>query len=317
MNRKSLSVSVGLFVILILTMTIALVLFLNAGGFSRNDVQRYQILFDSSIKGLSVGAPVTLRGVKIGEVVSIKSKLYHNHQKVLNVVTIDLYPDTISEQGKGSGHNVLGQLIKQGLSAQIGLQSVLTGLLYIEVDLFDSAPEMQPVATEYPQIPTVPNNLEEFIERFESINIAEMASSLTEVLDNLARLTGDDRLNKLIDDVDQAFVSMEAMSNEMSADMAGIRSEFASMSQDAGEVTALLKAQLPAATQQLNATMLQLQETISVVEGTLAPDSPLVYQLTQSSKDISRASRAVVDLADMLQRQPDSIIFGRQSGDSR
>ena len=317
MNRKSLSVSVGLFVILIITMTMTLVLFLNADGFSRKDVQRYQILFDSSIKGLNVGAPVTLRGVKIGEVVSIKTKLYHNHQKVLNVVTIDMYPDAISEQGKSSDHNVLGQLMKQGLSAQIGLQSVLTGLLYIEVDFFDSLPEMQPVSTEYPQIPTVPNNLEEFIEKFESINMAEMASSLTEVLDNLARLTGDGRLNKLIDDVDQAFVSMEAMSNEMSSSMAGIRREFASMSRDAGEVTALLKTQLPAATQQLNETMLQLQETMAAAEETLAPDSPLMYQLTQSSKDISRASRAVDDLADMLQRQPDSIIFGRKAGDSR
>ncbi|WP_422448863.1 MlaD family protein [Endozoicomonas sp. ALB091] len=316
MNRKSLSVSVGLFVILIITMTFALVLFLNADGFSRKAVQRYQILFDSSIKGLNVGAPVTLRGVKIGEVVTIKTKLYHNHQKVLNVVTIDMYPDAISEHDS-SDQNVLGQLLQQGLSAQVGLQSVLTGMLYIEVDFFDSVPEMQPVATEYPQIPTVPNNLEEFIERFESINIAEMASSLTEVLDNLSRLTGDDRLNKLIDNVDKAFVSMAAMSDEMTSSMAGIRKEFAAMSQDSGEVTALLKTHLPAATQQLNETMLQLQQTMSAAEETLAPDSPLMYQLMQSSKDISRASRAVDDLADLLQRQPDSIIFGRQSGDVR
>ena len=317
MYRKSLSVSVGLFVILIITMTVALVLFLNANGFSRKVVQHYQVLFDSSIKGLNVGAPVTLRGVKIGEVVTIKTKLYHNQQKVLNDVTIAMYPDAISEQGKSSDHNVLGQLLKQGLSAQIGLQSILTGLLYIEVDFFDALPQMQPVATKYPQIPTVPNNLEEFIERFESIDMAEMASSLTEVLDNLARLTGDGRLNKLIDDVDQAFVSMEAMSNEMSTSMAGIRNEFASMSQDAGEVTTLLKNQLPAATQQLNETMRQLQATMSAVEETLAPDAPLVYQLTQSAKDISRASRAVDDLAGLLQRQPDSIIFGRHSGDAR
>ncbi|MFK0571515.1 MlaD family protein [Endozoicomonas sp.] len=317
MNRKSLSVSVGLFVILIIAMTIALVLFLNADGFSRKDVQRYEILFDSSIKGLTVGAPVTLRGVKIGEVVSIKTNLYHNHQKVLNVVTVDMYPDAISEQGEISEHNVLGSLMKQGLSAQIGLQSVLTGLLYIEVDFFDSEPEMQSVTTQYPQIPTVPNNLDEFIEKFESINLVGMASRLTEVLDNLATLTGDDRLNKLIDDVGKAFVSMEAMSTEMSVSMEGVRKEFASMSRDAGEVTALLKTELPAVTQQLNETMLQLQGTMAAAEDTLAPDSPLMYQLMQSSKDISRASRAVDDLADMLQRQPDAIIFGRKAGDSR
>ena len=317
MNRKSLSVSVGLFVILIIAMTVTLVLFLNTDGFSRTVVQRYQILFDTSIKGLSVGAPVTLRGVKIGEVMEIKTQIFHDHMKVLNVVTVDMYPDAISEQGMASDNNVLGQLMSQGLSAQIGLQSLLTGMLYIEVDFSDNDPVMQPVNTAYPQIPTVPNDLEEFIERFESINLAEMGSRLNEVLDNVARLTGDDRLNELMDNVGSAFVSMEKMSVTMSEDMAGIRKEFASMSSDASEVTQLLQAELPVASRQLTETMKQLQQTMDVAAQNLAPDSPLMYQLNQSSKDISRTFRAVEDLANVLQRQPDAILFGRTTGDSR
>ena len=318
MNRKSLSVSVGLFVILIIAMTVTLVLFLNTDGFSRNIVQRYQILFDTSIKGLSVGAPVTLRGVKIGEVMDIKTQIFHQHMKVLNVVTVDMYPDAISEQGGDSeNNNIIGQLMNQGLSAQIGLQSLLTGMLYIEVDFSDNEPVMQPFNTAYPQIPTVPNDLEEFIERFESINLAEMGNRLNEVLENVARLTGDDRLTDLIDNVGNAFVSMEKMSVTMSEDMAGIRQEFASMSSDASDVTQLLRAELPAASRQLTETMEQMQQTMDVAAQNLAPDSPLMYQLNQSSKDIGRAFRAVEDLANVLQRQPDAILFGRTTGDSR
>ena len=317
MNRKSLSVSVGLFVVLTIAMTVTLVLFLNTDGFSKTVAQRYQILFDTSIKGLSVGAPVTLRGVQIGEVMDIKTQIFHDQLKVLNVVTVDMYPDAINEQGMGSDNNVLGQLVSQGLSAQIRLQSLLTGLLYIEVDLSDNDPVMQPVNTKFPQIPTVPNDLEEFVERFESINLAEMGTRLNEVLHNVARLTGDDRLNDLIDNVGRAFVSMEKMSATMSEDMAGIRKEFASMSSDASEVTQLLRAELPVASRQLTETMIQLQKTMDVAAQSLAPDSPLMYQLNQSSKDISRAFRAVEDLANVLQRQPEAIIFGRTAGDSR
>ena len=317
MNKKSLSVSVGLFVVLTIAMTVTLVLFLNTDGFSKTVAQRYQILFDTSIKGLSVGAPVTLRGVQIGEVMDIKTQIFHDQLKVLNVVTVDMYPDAINEQGMGSDNNVLGQLVSQGLSAQIRLQSLLTGLLYIEVDLSDNDPVMQPVNTKFPQIPTVPNDLEEFVERFESINLAEMGTRLNEVLHNVARLTGDDRLNELIDNVDSAFVSMEKMSVTMSEDMAGIRKEFASMSSDASEVTQLLRAELPVASRQLTETMIQLQKTMDVAAQSLAPDSPLMYQLNQSSKDISRTFRAVEDLANVLQRQPEAIIFGRAAGDSR
>ncbi len=320
MDRKTVSVSVGLFVILILIMTIVLVLFLNADGFSRRHGQRYQILFDSSIKGLNVGAPVTLQGVKIGEVVSIKTRVYHNFnspthqqlQKVLNVVTVNMYPGAISEQGNKDDQNVLATLMKQGLSAQIGLQSLLTGLLYIEVDFFDSEPEMQPVATQFPQIPTVPNNLEEFIDKFEGINLAEMASRVGEVLDNLAALTGDKRLHQLVDNVDKAFVSMESMSHEMSTSMSGIRREFAAISSDTNELTQLLKAEIPATTRELNQSMMQLQQALRSAEQTIAPDSPLVYQIIQSSKELSRASRSVDELANFLQQEPDAILFGRK-----
>ncbi|WP_067585022.1 MlaD family protein [Endozoicomonas ascidiicola] len=315
MNKKSVSVSVGIFVVAIFAMMIGLALFLNTDGFSKKEVQRYQILFDTSIKGLNVGAPVTLQGVKLGEVVSINTRLYNNHQKVLNVVTVDMYPDAISEQGTSEEHDVLGQLIRQGLSAQIGLQSLLTGLLYIEVDFFNNKPLLQPYNTRYPQIPTVPNDLDEFLERFQSINLAEMAESLKDTLDNLEALTSDARMNNLIEDVGKAFVSMGAMSEEMSADMAGIREEFASMAKDAGEVTTLLQTELPATTRQLNRSLVQLEKAMEAAQDTLNPDSPLMFQLQQSATDISRASRAMGDLANMLRREPDAIIFGRSLGE--
>lgn len=89
------------------------------------------------------------------------------------------------------------------------------------------------------------------------------------------------------------------------------------MSSDASEVTQLLQAELPVASRQLTETMKQLQQTMDVAAQNLAPDSPLMYQLNQSSKDISRTFRAVEDLANVLQRQPDAILFGRTTGDSR
>ena len=159
---------------------------------------------------------------------------------------------------------------------------------------------MQPVATQFPQIPTVPNNLEEFIDKFEGINLAEMASRVGEVLDNLAALTGDKRLHQLVDNVDKAFVSMESMSHEMSTSMSGIRREFAAISSDTNELTQLLKAEIQATTRELNQSMMQLQQALRSAEQTIAPDSPLVYQIIQSSKELSRASRSVDELANFF-----------------
>ncbi|MGB1270782.1 MAG: MlaD family protein, partial [Endozoicomonas sp.] len=175
MSKKAVAASVGLFVILVATMTIVLVLFISGNGFSSKEARRYVLLFDSSIKGLNIGAPVTLRGVKIGEVANIKTKLYANYRRVLNSVVVDIYPGTIVQQNESEETELMDELLQRGLAAKLGLQSVLTGLLYVEVDFFDSPPMVQPVKTQYDQIPTVPNNLEEILKKLENIHLASIA----------------------------------------------------------------------------------------------------------------------------------------------
>lgn len=315
MNKKTMSIGVGAFVVGVVTMTIAFTLFLSGGGFNDRDVRQYDLLFESSIKGLNIGAPVTLRGVTIGEVTNIKTTLFSDHNDVLNVVRVDIYPDTISQEGSHHSDKVMDDLIEQGIKARLDVQSFLTGLLYVEVNFYPNPAPILNVTTQHPQIPTVPNNLEEILQEVENINIAEMAARLNQVLQNLVKVTDENRLHKLIINIDEAFVGMEAMSYSMSDSMSEIRKEFAAISEDTGNAVTLFQAQLPPMVSQLNDTLQQLGKTLVSIEDTVAPDSPMMYQLQQSAKQIEKASRAVGNFADMLENEPDALIFGREQGD--
>lgn len=320
MNKRTNLATVGLFVFVIVAMTITLVLYIGDRTFSSKEQQRFELLFDSSVKGLNVGAPVTLRGVKIGEVVSVRTKLFGKHQQLLNSVVIAIYLDSIVLEGYDKHHSkLINVLLENGLAAKLGLQSVLTGLLYVEVDMLGTSPELTHLTTDYPQIPTVQGNLEAIIQEFESVNFSELAENMSLTMENLATLTSSEELLNMVKVASNAFKKMDYMAGSTSESMAGIRVEFENIAASMADMQTLLSSQLPPATEQLNKTMtemrhsmVKLQETLTVVEDSVASDSPMLYQLEQSAKDFSRASRAIEDLADMLEQQPSSVFFGKK-----
>ena len=320
MNKRGNLAAVGLFVFIIVAMTITMVLYIGDRTFSGKEQQRFELLFDTSVKGLNIGAPVTLRGVKIGEVTSIRTKLYGEQQQLLNSVVIAIYLDSIVYEGydKKQG-KLVDVLLDNGLAARLGLQSVLTGLLYVEVDMFGPPATPVHLISDYPQIPTVPSNLEAIIQEFESVNFSELAENLSQTMHNLATFTSSEELLNLVRVASTAFERMDYMAGSTSESMAGIRVEFEEIASTMQAMKQLLENQLPPTTKQLNKTMAEmqqsmerLQETLTVVEDTMASDSPILFQLEQSTRDFSRASRAIEELSEMLEQQPSSIFFGRK-----
>ena len=72
MSARANPTTIGVFVIGAVALAIVVVLVFGSGTmFSKKE--RYVIFFSDSVNGLSVGAPVQMRGVKIGEVKSIRA----------------------------------------------------------------------------------------------------------------------------------------------------------------------------------------------------------------------------------------------------
>lgn len=310
MSKQSLSVSVGAFVVLALTLLVMVLLLINGDGLRGKETQKYEVLFESSVKGLNVGAPVTLRGVKIGDVLNVRAQFFHPQKTVLNVVTVEIYPDTIST-GDHDDTDIMPQLLQQGLAAQLDMQSVLTGLLYIEVGFPGGKLTHHAVKTQYPQIPTVPGNLEEIMRQVEQVDLATIANNLDKILENLATVTDQDQLGHLITNADESFTTMKHAATDLAADMSDIRVSFDEMSGSADRVVAIFNAQIPALVTEMNKTLAQADNTLLSAQDVMDPESPLMYQLLQMSKELTRTSRAVDDLAKLLQQQPDALIFGR------
>jgi phospholipid/cholesterol/gamma-HCH transport system substrate-binding protein len=163
--------------------------------------------FEGSIQGLYEGASVNFRGVKVGSVTSIKMQLDRQN--------FDIRIPVIVEFPRGSGStmemlnvaprapkNALAALIERGLRGQLQTDSLVTGLLFIQLDLPPAtSPEASPreaiidPTTRLLEIPTVPTTLQEVsntvrqvFDKFAELPLEEMLRSFEGTLLGINRL---------------------------------------------------------------------------------------------------------------------------------
>jgi paraquat-inducible protein B len=239
--------------------------------------------FDGSVRGLAVGAPVDFRGIEIGRVIDIILEFDWEKLAFRIPVLIELEPDRIDWVGKQTMDRRQGMdfLVEKGLRARLKQGSLLTGQLYIALDMYPDAPPAKIVWSEpYAELPTIPTPMEEitrgvtkFVEKFEKIPLEQIGNDLRDTMANLNKTTED--LQKLVQNLDASVV--------------------------------------PAA----NATLEQTQKTLIKVDRLLNADSPTGHELKRALGELADAARNISILVDYLERHPESVVFGKEKGNEK
>ena len=96
---------------------------------------RAVIVFQDSISGLTIGAPVTFRGVRVGAVDGITVQFDAKSGTAYIPVTVQLEPTRVTiTTDKGNDTVDLPKLIARGLRAELNMQSFVTGQSEIDLD---------------------------------------------------------------------------------------------------------------------------------------------------------------------------------------
>src|SRR5258706_9466352 len=143
MSKKANPTAIGLFLAVGVDLGIAgLLLFSSRSRFHPH--HKSILYFNASLKGLNPGAPVKFRGVTIGSVVEILIR--HNQASddfsMPVVIAIDkklaqVKSDELLEIGSQSK---LDQLIQNGFRGRLDAESLVTGVLYVSLDIVPNAP---------------------------------------------------------------------------------------------------------------------------------------------------------------------------------
>ncbi|OZI35023.1 hypothetical protein CAL29_10960 [Bordetella genomosp. 10] len=201
--------------------------------------------FDQSIRGLNVGASVDFNGIVLGQVDAINMGFDTTKKRFYAMVDANLYPErlgsvyervreyAIREEGENPAHpggRLLGSMIKHGLRAQLRTANLLTGQLYVALDVFPNQPavDFHWDGIGRAEIPTTQGNLDQLqqqitniVNKIEKIPFDKIGNELNNTLASASRLMN--KLDKQVAPEAQAMIkqaskSLNDLSNMLSSD---------------------------------------------------------------------------------------------------
>ena len=319
MSEKPHTVAIGAFVLGAILIAIATMLLLMGSGFGTKET--VVMVFDGSVKGLSVGAPLALRGVKVGEVTDIDLVLDSDTASATMIVEANFNKNNIRQEGDPDV-NLTEELIKSGLRAQLNTQSLLTGLLYIELDFHPkTAAHLVKINSPYLQIPTIETDLERFTKTLQNIDFAKLNKQIENISSSIDSLVSSKDFQGLPAGMNSTLTSLRELSTQLQGQLAtsGPKLDILldetsvtvnNVNKDLPQLSALVESNLAA----LNAAILTFQHGMTGIDALVSPDSAVLYQLNNALAEMTRAGRSLQSLASTLEEQPESVIIGKRGG---
>lgn len=196
MIKKINKTVIGAFVVGGVALLITAVLVFGSGALFRQ-ADKYVLFFNGSVKGLSVGAPVIFRGVKIGNVVSISLVYDEQTQEVLIPVVIDVELSRVMGIPEKPGYPDYAKFIKQGLRAKLEIQNFITGQLMIALDFYQDKPaKFYGIMQSYPELPALPISPDIF-QVMDEIPVKEITMNLGQAVAGMNRLLNSEGISEL------------------------------------------------------------------------------------------------------------------------
>jgi phospholipid/cholesterol/gamma-HCH transport system substrate-binding protein len=325
MNKKISPTLMGAFVVGALALLVIAIIALGSGRLFRKTYE-FVLFFQGSVNGLNVGAPVKYKGVEIGSVADILLQLEKVEPGRIPVI-IELDAEKLAGRGfRGNllvDPNELQRAIDQGLRAQLQMQSLLTGVLYVAVDLYPDTPAqfVLPRGSKYQEIPTVPTELEQAQDEVRVV-LAKLAKTdfnaavvaMTHAFEGMDRLTKSPALNNSLKSleqtmpkVDEAVVNIRRLAATLDKNTNDLSSDLQQTLTEARKTMAAIET----AAKQADIALKEGEGTLASARAVIDPESPTFYEVTKSLREISGAARAVRILADYLERNPTALIFGK------
>lgn len=330
MSKQANPFAIGAFLVGALILLTAGVMIFGGSDFFK-DKKRFVIFFDSALNGLNVGAPVKLQGVQIGNVNEISLVMDSATGRIFKPVVIEIDPALLRDLSGQESHahtekqrrQDAQRMIDAGLKGRLETQSLLTGLLYVDLNFYNDKP-VNLVKLDYkdlPELPSVPttvdeirNTADEILNRARRLPVEEMMKSLADTLSEMRSLLQSDdtkkslsALAKSLQETQKLMLTLNNQLGPLIINANGALTDTRGTLQDFNkQMLPVLKAaeqSLTAATKVLN----ESQNTLSAVETMAAPDS----QLGQALVEMRNASRSLKDLTESLERRPESLIYGK------
>jgi paraquat-inducible protein B len=335
MSKQSNPTLIGAFVIGAVGLLVVAVL-LFGGSELLVEKQRVVAYFPGSVKGLRVGANVTFRGVRVGYVDDIEILTDVNTLRSQIQVRMELITGALSftEQGRLLDKEQQTKIIRDfdirriidaGLRAQLNAESLVTGQLLVDLDFYpENPPVFRADSPPYPEVPTIPSNIREVIEKVqgfitdiqEDVDIEAIVADVSSILNGLDELANSPDIRESLAGLNRFINNRDTqeLSGSLQAaidDARGALQDTRSLVSKADARIEPLLDELMTAVELLDDALVAGEDALSNASEQIKGDTELAYQLTTTLDELQGAARSLRIFLDYIERNPEALIRGK------
>jgi len=243
-----------------------------------------RMVFDQSVRGLTVGAPIDFLGIEIGTVQTMTPHYDARRKRFPMEVTADIYPLRLGDvraamlQGSAVAPDAdvrfLKMLVDNGFRAQLRSANLLTGTQYVALDFTPKATHATlDTSGPIPTVPTVPGTL------------SELQPQIAEIVAKISKVPFDEIGRDLQATLRQAQTTIRQLTPEAQKALAEVQR-----------------------------TLGSVQESLNRLDRNVLDESaPMQRNVEQTMIELQRTAQSLRVLGDYLQRHPEAILRGKRA----
>jgi len=316
MSKPASKTLIGAFVIGAISLAVIAIIIFGSGKFFAKKL-RLVMYFEGSVAGLNVGAPVVFRGVKIGTVTHIILRFEAKDMSFIIPVYVELEPRKIVTTEKVTDtEKAYRILIEKGLRATLELQSMVTGLLMIDLDFHPEKPaKFVGFDRRYTEIPTIKSGIQQLLESADEIPLKELFNKLLHAIEGVDKAVNSPHLLASLETLNTGLKDAKNILSKIDNEIDPVLENVKVSSQSVREM--LKKGEdVPAQIEQtlliIQNTLKQAENTLHSVQGLASENSTVVLEVNSTLREVSDTARSVRFLSDYLQHYPESLIWGKK-----
>ena len=274
-----------------------------SAGFGR----QLQLLsnFTGSVAGLSVGADVTLYGLKVGEVTDVSLVYEPKQDRIVAPVRYRIEADRITgisaAQGLPPG-SLAREMVKRGMRATLQAPSLITGQKIVALEVVPDAPPAEleqqgdvfiVPSSEVGGFDSITRSANELLSKINRIDFDRIGRTLSASMQGIDNIINGQQLKKTLAALEGTMVEAQDVMRKL----------------DDGATPALKR--LPDIAVQLQDSLTKANRLIGSLDKGYGDQSKFLRDLDRLMPQLTETARSIRALSDLLTRHPEALVKGR------
>jgi len=260
-----------------------------------SETDEYVLYFDGSVRGLSVGAPVEFRGIKLGSVTDIVMQFDPASQQIYIPVHIETQRGHIQIMGDETFDRAeqMAAFVGRGLRAQLKTGNLVTGALFVDLDFHpETDVRLVGISKDVMELPTVPSTIESLEKTLGQL--PEILASVQQTVDGFGELARSPQIASALGHFEDAMAHGEELMSKLDHGMDGLTNR---VDETAGYTDTALQ---------------ELRETLASLRNLTTDGSDVRASLVNSLDELAHSARSLRALTDYLEQHPEALLKGKE-----